>query len=236
VNSKQENKLAMYLAVLAACETHLPTIRSMPAMSEAHAEFSRHVANIQRIAQVRDIDNTGLSTSKLTHRKAMAETASTLALAIRAYALKVRNHELAAMANVPATHMMRGRDLAATGIARNIHALAVEHQAALGPFGVTAEKVRQLDADIEAYAASIGRPRAAAVQGTTLTTQLAQEFESADTLLDEQMDGLMEQFRDSDPGLLESYGSARALVRLKGSRVKVTPLPAPVPAPRPQQG
>jgi hypothetical protein len=225
MNTQQENKLSMYLAVLAACEPHLQAIRSLPAMGEAHAEFARHVSNIQRLAQLREINNTGLTADKRHLRNTMAESAATIALAIRAYACKSRNNELAAKSAVTASRMTVGRDTVAAGVARNVHSLATEHQKALIPFGITPEKISQLGASIDAYVTSIGKPRAATVQSATLTSQLASEFESADDILIHQLDGLIEQFRSVEAGPFESYQNARALVRLRAGRTKPSPGP-----------
>ena len=210
----------MYLAVLAACEPHLKSIRSLPAMGEAYAEFSRRVSNIQRLAQLREVNNTGVTADKRHLRHTMAEIAATIALAIRAYACKAGNNELAAKATVPASRMTVGRDTTAAGVARNIHSLATEYQKALIPFGVTPEKTSQLGTCIDAYVTSIGKPRAATVQSTTLTAQLASEFGIADNILTQQMDGLIEQFRSLEAGPFESYQKARALVRLGIGRIK----------------
>lgn len=236
MTTKQENKLSMYLAVLAACEPHLTAIRSLPALDEAHADFNHHVAAIQRITQLRDVNGTGIADDKRSLRASMTESASAIALAIRAYAVKAGNLELATKADIPASRMSSGRDTAAAVTARNIHAMATEHLKGLGRFGITAEKVDRLGASIDAYAASIGKPRAAAAQGITLTQQLADEFDGADAVLLNQMDPLVEQFRRTEPALVESYRGARALVHLKSTRGKGTPATGPGAAGVPSQG
>lgn len=223
MTTKQENKLSMYLAVLAACEPHLTAIQALPAMDEAHADFHRHVANIQRITQLRDVTGTGIADDKRSLRTRMAESANAIALAIRAYAIKAGKPDVAAKANIPASRMNTGRDTAAAVTARNIHAMASEHLKGLERFGITPDKVDRLGIMIDAYAASIGKPRAAAAQGVTLTQQLAAEFDAADALLMDQMDALMRQFRAAEPAFVEAYRNARALVHLKATRGKPTP-------------
>ena len=223
MTTKQENKLSMYLAVLAACEPHRAVIRSLPALDEAHADFNRHVAAIQRITQLRDVNGTGLADDKRSLRARMTESANATALAIRAYAVKAGNAELAAKANIPVSRMNEARDTVAAVMARNIHAMATEHLKGLERFGITSEKVARLGTAIDAYAASIGKPRAAAAQGVTLTQQLADAFDAADAILTGQTDALVEQFRATEPAFLEAYRTARAMVHLKASRGKPTP-------------
>ena len=227
MTTKQENKLSMYLAVLAACEPHRAVIRSLPALDEAHADFNRHVANIQRITQLRDVNGTGLADDKRSLRARMTESANATALAIRAYAVKAGNADLAAKANIPVSRMNEARDTVAAVMARNIHALATEHPEGLDRFGITADTVVRLGAAIDAYAASIGKPRAAAAQGATLTQQLADEFDAADAVLTGQTDALVGQFRATEPALVEAYRTARALVHLKATRGKPTSAAGP---------
>ena len=105
------------------------------------------------------MDSTGLAADKLQLRKDMAAAAATIALAVNAYAKKAKNNDLAAQTNVPVSAMTSGRDTAAADTARNVLAAANANLAKLAAYGVTAAKLTDLKAKIDAYAASLSQPR-----------------------------------------------------------------------------
>jgi hypothetical protein len=161
----------------------------------------------------------------------MAEAAATIALAVNAYAKKVKNNDLAAQTNVTASDMTGGRDTAAADTARNVHDVATANLANLAVYGVTAAKLADLKAKIDAYAASITKPRAAVASGRTATRQLAAEFAAADAVLSDQMDALVPQFAAANATFVNDYKNARIIVSAGGGKAKPKEPAAPTPPP-----
>jgi hypothetical protein len=65
---------------------------------------------------------------------------------------------------------------------------------------------------INAYVAAIGSPRVARAKITTATGLLETEFARADMILQERIDGLIEQFKDSGTTFYSDYKNARRIV------------------------
>jgi hypothetical protein len=231
MTAKQENKLSMYLAVKAVCDRNNATWQTLPAFADAYAEFGTHVSNIQTLAQNQSVKATGLAADKQQLRKQMAAAAATIALAVNAYAKKVKNNDLAAQTNVTASDMTGGRDTAAADTARNVHDVATANLANLAVYGVTAAKLADLKAKIDAYAASITKPRAAVASGRTATRQLAAEFAAADAVLSDQMDALVPQFAAANATFVNDYKNARIIVSAGGGKAKPKEPAAPTPPP-----
>lgn len=227
MTAKQENKLSMFLAVKLVCDRNNATWPTLPAFADAYTEFGTHVSNLQTLAQNQSVDATGLAADKLQLRKDMAAAAATVALAVNAYAKKVKNHDLAAKSNVTASDMIGGRDTTAAATARNVHAAATANLASLAPYGVTAAKLTDLLAKIDTYAASITKPRDAVASGSTATKQLADEFDAADAALNDQMDALVPQFAAANATFVADYNHARIIVDSRGSKAKPKPPPTP---------
>jgi hypothetical protein len=218
----------MFLAVQAVCDRNTATIQMLPAFADGYTEFTTHVANIQTLAQNQSVDATGLAADKQQLRKDMAAAAAVIALAVNAYAKKVKNNDLAAQSAVTASDMTSGRDTTAADTARNVHAAATANLANLAPYGVTAAKLTDLKAKIDAYAASLSKPRDAVASGSTATKQLADEFDAADAALNDQMDALVPQFAASHATFVEDYNNARIIVDSGGGKAKAkTPTPKP---------
>ena len=229
MTSKQENKLSMYLAVQAVCDRNNSTWQTLQAFADAYTEFGQHVTNIQSLAQNQAVDSSGLAADKVQLRKAMAQAAVEIGSATNAYAKKVKNNDLAAKTKVSASDITGGRDTVAADIARNVHAAATANLANLGAYGVTAAKLAALKAKIDAYAASITKPRDAVSSGSTATKQLADEFDAADSVLDDQMDALVPQFSESNAKFVEDYNNARIIVDSGGGGGKKPTPPPPAP-------
>jgi hypothetical protein len=98
----------------------------------------------------------------------------------------------------------------------------------LAPYGVTAAKLTALKAKIDAYTASLTKPRDAVASGSTATKQMADEFDAADAALNDQMDALVPQFAASNAKFVEDYNNARIIVDSGGGKAKAkTPAPKP---------
>lgn len=218
----------MFLAVKTVCDRNNATWQTLQAFADAYTEFGTRVSNIQTLAQNQSVDATGLAADKQQLRKDMAAAAATIALAVNAYAKKVKNNDLAAKTNVTASDMTGGRDTTAADTARNVHAAATANLANLAPYGVTAAKLTDLKAKIDAYAASITKPRDAVASGSTATKQLSDEFDAADAAVNDQMDALVPQFVAANAKFVEDYNNARIIVDSGGAKAKAkTPTPPP---------
>ena len=223
----------MFLAVKAVCDRNTATIQTLPAFADGYTEFTTHVANIQTLAQNQSVDATGLAADKQQLRKDMATAAAVIALAVNAYAKKVKNNDLAAQSAVTASDMTSGRDTAAADTARNVHAAATANLANLAPYGVTAAKLTDLKAKIDAYAASLSKPRDAVASGSTATKQMGDEFDAADAALNDQMDALVPQFAAANAKFVEDYNNARIIVDSGGGKAKANVKPKPPTPPSP---
>ena len=221
----------MFLAVKAVCDRNTATIQTLPAFADAYTEFGTRVSNIQTLAQNQSVDSTGLAADKQQLRKDMAAAAATVALAVNAYAKKVKNNDLAAKTNVTASDMTGGRDTTAADTARNVHAAATANLANLAAYGVNAAKLADLKAKIDAYSASITKPRDAVASGSTATKQMSDEFDAADAAVNDQMDALMPQFASANAKFVEDHNNARIIVDNGGGKAKAkTPTPPTPPA------
>ena len=221
----------MFLAVKSVCDRNNAAWQTLQAFADAYTEFGTRVSNIQTLAQNQSVDATGLAADKQQLRKTMAATAATVALAVNAYAKKVKNNDLAAKSNITASDMTGGRDTTAADTARNVHAAATANLANLTPYGVTAAKLTDLKAKIDAYAASISKPRDAVASGSTATKQLSDEFDAADAAVNDQMDALVPQFAAANAKFVEDYNNARIIVDSGGAKAKANVKPTPPPTP-----
>lgn len=104
----------------------------------------------------------------------------------------------------------------------------------LGAFGVTAGKLTTFKKKLDEFEVSQPRPRQDRANVRAATRSLPDLFAATDELLNDCLDGMMAQFRDSEAEFYNEYFAARRIVNAPGVRKAaekpLTPTPAPVPA------
>jgi hypothetical protein len=226
MNTKQLNKLTMYLAVEGICDASTTTVQSVPAFAEAYADLQTRVTNIQVFSQNQTQDTRGIAQDKMAARKAMCALALPIANAVHAYAVKTKNNTLAAEVNFSMADLIEGRDVQSRDRCQNIANTANTNIASLTNYGVTAAKVTALTNAIATYSLLISKPRDTRAQGKTVTTNLQAQFDTADEDL-VVMDDLTGQITDAK--FVSDYNNARTIVDTAASHASPTP-PTPSPA------
>ncbi|SRR5581483_4010412 len=237
MNTKQHNKLAMYLAVKGVLDANNSTWQSLQAFADGYTDFSQHVKNIQILGQSRMTDMTGIALDKKASRLAMGTAALEIASAVHAFAVKNKNNTLATETDFVLSDLTAGRDADAVKDCQNIHDLANTNIAGLGNYGVTAAKLTALQAAIDAFSAIVSKPRDNIAAGKTVTQQLSDEFDAADETLEEGLDRLIGQFQNANAKFVSDYNNARTIVDASASHASPNqPAPAPQakPAVKPQ--
>src|SRR5437899_10662591 len=129
-----------------------------------------------------------------------------------------------ALQTLPSALEWRREIQLAADTARNVHAAATANLASLATYGVTAAKLTALKAKIDAYAASIAKPRDARASTKTVTEQMDAEFDAADAVLKDQLDNLVPQCKSANAALGSDYQNARSIVEAAAARtIKPTP-------------
>ena len=144
MTTKQNNKLAMYLAVKAVCDAAQAVWTTLQAFADAYTDFTSHISNIQSLAQNQMLDTSGITQDKNQAKLAMSQSALAIANAVHAYAVKIKNNELAAKTDFVLTDLTKARDITAAEDSQNIHDLANTNLASLATYGVTVAKLTAL--------------------------------------------------------------------------------------------
>ena len=209
MDTKQLNKLTMYLAVEGICDDTTPSWQTVQAFADAYADLEARVTNIQTFAQSQTQKVTGITQDKKAAREAMCAAALPVANAIHAYAIKTKNNTLAASVDFTMGSLMRGRGLNSLERCQNVYAAANTNIASLASYGVTAAKLIAFNAAIAAFNLLISKPRDTRAQGKTVTGSLKNEFTAADEDLTI-MDDLCGQITDAK--FVADYNNARIIV------------------------
>ena len=224
MNAKQANKLRMYLAVQGALQNHQDVWQNLQAFVDGEGEFEEQIASIRSLVQVQE-NRKGGTVDKAQTLNALVDSAFEIAGAIRAYARVSADDELAATMSFSRSDIILGRDSQVLARCQNIQAKAAELGTALKDYGVTPAKVTALKNQTDAFAAVEAKPRQQSATSAAATKSLPQLFALADEVLNDRLDVLAVQFKETEPAFYNEYITARVIVDLRG------PLPQPAPAP-----
>lgn len=201
----------MYRSVETVLDENQNIWQVLVAFVAAVAAFKSSIQTINSLEESRNGGTKGVTASKQAKRDAM--TAATLVVAggVRAYASAHNDEELRAKVNYTPSVLRNTRDTEAATICQGIHNTANGLVANLADNGVTPQTLTDLQTKITAYNAAIGKPRTKLSNNRAAGTMLELEFEAADKVLEEQLDGMIEQFKVNQ-SFYQSYLAAREVV------------------------
>lgn len=209
MNTQQQNKLAMYIAVKAVCDVNISVWQRSPAFVDAYMNFVLHLANIQRPPPAEARENNG-GQDKLEAQQMMCQAAITIASAIRGHAMQTSNTIVAKAINFSIADLMREADADSARHCRNIHDLAETSLDHLAAQSITAAKLGMLQMAIANFEAIVGRPRPN-ISFRGAPSWLSDEFAAADKTLSEGLDNLIEQFQFINAKFINDYRNVRTL-------------------------
>lgn len=211
MNAKQEAKLTMFRGVEQYLDTNSNIISTVAALVTAAAAFKAVVAGIIGTTQLTDASLAGITVDKVNSRQSLSQMAADIAAFIRVYATVNGNNTLKAEVNYPVSKLMRTRDEQVVPRCRIIYDRGVEHLSELKNYGVTAEKLTELQTAIDSYAAKTPTTRTAISSRKTQNDNLRALLRQGDAILTDQIDNLMKNFRVTNPDFLQTYESVREI-------------------------
>src|SRR5215213_5089805 len=212
MNAKQNAKLNMYRTNEKHIDDNASIIAASPAFQTAFNKFKTNIAAIQTVAQQKSASLTGIAADKTNAKQALCKLAANIAGFIYAYAAANADETLKQEMNLSFTTLMRTRDAALAPRCQNIHDKAAANLEALADFGINAAQLKNLQTAIDDYSAKNMNPRAALSGRKTANTNLAALFRENDSVLKDQMDKLIEQFREAHPDFVQTYFSTREII------------------------
>ena len=219
MTSDQENKLTMYLTVEKDCDANEDIWSNMPGFVDTFGRFKNLISEIKTQQEIQKGKTTGITKSKQREEDEMIQATILTASAVRAFASIIGDDKLMSKVNYSPTNLMRLRDTDLRAVCQTIHDAAKSFISQLADYGVTPEDLEKLQKEINDFSEMIAEPRSAIGTRATATTKLEELFKQADTLLRDQLDMLMVNYKSSHPKFYNKYRSSRMIVDM-GRRSK----------------
>ncbi|MEP6685555.1 MAG: hypothetical protein ABJB22_02155 [Verrucomicrobiota bacterium] len=229
MNDLQENKLSMYRTVQTVLNNNQAEFSDVAALGTQQTAFSDSIGMIDSLGQAQQSDTSGVTIDKANFSQQMMDKALQVAGGLMAFASVGKDTSLQKKAEVNKSTFNRARDEERDQIAQEIHDLANANLAALASYGITAATLTALQTRIDAYKLGAAGPQVAKAQRSSLTELLDQEFDRADMILGDRIDGLVEQFNGSGTTFYNDYKNARKIIGTGSKQKPAAPPPAPPP-------
>ncbi len=201
MNTKQEAKLNMYRATEKHYDANAAIIALTLAFQTAFNNFKAKIAVIVSTTQQKDLALTGITIDKSSSKQTLCQLAAETAGIIYAFASATANNTLQQEVNFSYTALLKTKDDQLAPRCQNIHDKAVANLAALSDYGIKSANLTTLQIAISNYSAEAPKPRTAASQRKTMTTNLNNLFKEADAILRNQMDKLVVTFKAANPDI-----------------------------------
>jgi len=217
MNSNQTNKLRMYLATQVVLETNRDIWEPLAAFAVAAGELDEQIGSIQTLLQ-KQMDKKGGTADKAYTLNALADAAFEVAAAVRAFAVTTSDRDLAVKMDYSRTDIVAGRDSQVLSRCQSIHAIVTDSVTSLADYGITPAKLTAFKKKMDAFASVQVKPRQELAASSAATKALPELFALADSVLNDRLDALVVQFKDSQSAFYHEYTGARVIVDQPGGR------------------
>jgi hypothetical protein len=211
MNTKQEVKLRMYLAVRDFLILNESITKDLPEFTPRLEIFLSNIKKIQLIGESQKEVRTGLAKNKSDLRNTLITLAADNSRKVYAFADNNNNKLLMDEVSFSISDLGRKTDVALKDYAEILYKKANSNIDALAIYGITPQTQKVLSELIEAYDASLAKPRLGISEKSQATNGLRNLFNSSDTIL-EKLDNTIGIIRLTQNSFYNSYRSIRKLI------------------------
>jgi hypothetical protein len=220
MNTKQENKFSMYLAVQAICNDLLAIFALLPQFTNWFTQFGTVIKNIKTYSEAQELDYKGKTESKGARKQTLIDQTMEIIRRVVAYATVNDLHDLKEKVNYSASDLKRSPDTALRTICQVVYEQATSVFTELGTYGVTQVMLDDQQLAIDDYFKEVTAPREGIISRKNATVALLVEFKTGDEILTKRLDKLVEMLKITNPEAYNSYMNARIIVDLGKGRKK----------------
>lgn len=235
MTSKQESQLGMFTDVSAQIMKFPEVTGTLPDFEITFNEFGQNITGIEKIANLQSFDKTGYAKEKKQLRNVVEMLTLDNSLKLEAYGMVKSNIILTKEVSFSKSRLRKAKDNILAVFAQMIYDKAQENLEGLGAYGITQETQSVLLNTINAYKASVGKPRLGQKDKKEATRQLSELFTRQEALL-EKMDALINIIRLKNPDFYNRYRELRKVVIPGGGSLSMKATAIEIPAGIPLKG
>lgn len=211
MTKSEENKLSMLEAVYALLQGNTDKTATIPAFAEGETGLQTLIQKIKDTnSQFKNLA-AGKTATKHAAEDSLVEAVLEVSNSLFVIARRNKDEELKVKAGINISDLRGMRDTELAGKCQDIATSAADMADELVNYGITADKLTELNNKIAAYQTALGAQESGLAERTAARQALSDLFKQTDELLKEELDSLMELFRNSETDFYNQYQAARVI-------------------------
>ena len=212
MTQSQSDDIIMFDAVKQVVNTNISVWTGNIPFTAAVNMLQTNLTVINGVMQSQHINIKGVTQTKAQTKETLISNAVALALAGKAFAAANNNMALKQACTVTKSELLHTNETELASICQSLHDTVNPFINSMNGYGVSAATQTALQTSITSFSALVGTPRSTQSSGASATEALALQIKNTKALLDEQLDGLIEQYKLVSPTFYNAYHTARKLV------------------------
>jgi hypothetical protein len=212
LNSRDTNRFQMLLAVLSYMNLHNAVWSSIPIIGVFKAELDGLTQGVKDKLKLAGIDTSGMTISKNSLKEQIAQKAAVLSGALASYCAVNGKDDLLSNGYLTQSQVQSLRDVNLPEVISNFIALLSTEVASMVDYGVTQAQVDDLARSVDDFRELIGLPRLKRSEANIAKQEATSIIDQGTDLLNDKMDKMMLQFKQSNLTFYDGYQSARMIV------------------------
>lgn len=220
MTKNQENRYSMYLVLQDFVEKNPTKVNALPRFMEFWTSFAYCITEIQTQRAVQEASKKGFAKEKDKFKGQLVVQAASILKKLKAYAMVEENSVLESELKYTESELKRSADTILHDRCQLILERAKDHLPNLAAYQITQTMLDALAEAIAKYKQAIPNPRTGTVDRKAATTSLATCFDTADNLLRNKIDKLIDILHESDTAFYSKYLELRSIVNTSGRKKK----------------
>lgn len=209
---QQEAQINMMDVVFAHLDNNADIVALNLGFKDAFDEVKAIIADTKALAPQGAAATSGFTEGKNVSKQTLSKKAARLAGLAFAYAEKNGDTEMQAAVDVSESELKRLKDGELALRCQAIHDLVAANQTALKDYGVTVEKLADLQAAIDSFAQKVNKPRAAITDRSVVKANVKTKIAQAMKIFDKRLDRLIEDYAETHADFVAAFKEKRKIV------------------------
>lgn len=220
MTTRQENRFTMYITLRDYLLTQTALTTGLPNFTALFTAFQGNITQIQTQRDIQEGDKTGVAVNKQQLKTSLVTLSVDMSNKLVAFAKNTNNAALEAEVKFNGSSLDRTADTILKDRAQLLYNRANANVSTLATYGITATTQTAYLAAINAYQASITKPRLTLNDRKQATAIIEANFKQADDTL-EKLDSIMSIVALTQPNPYAGYQNARKVIELGGNTLSV---------------
>ncbi|GAB3831203.1 hypothetical protein [Hymenobacter jeollabukensis] len=227
LTAKQDNRLTAAQNVVLALEHDHAPYQHDKALQRALADLKQLTDDLAPLRQqaLRKASKPATA-AKTARRDLLCTAAAEVAGDLYAYAIDQQDRALQAAANQNYSGLYELRATALTDTAQHLLDLATEHARPLEEYGLTQERLQELQDALTAFGGSKNDPRQQISEGKATRLAIKDKFSQLAALLEDRLDRSLRKYARSHPEFYQRIQAARLIIDRPGKQKSSAETPA----------